>query len=429
MATRTIKVDYLARVEGEGALYLEISDGKVNEVRLKIFEPPRFFEALLRGRHASESPDITARICGICPVAYQMGAVHAVEAAAGVTVGGPLRELRRLLMCGEWIESHVLHMAMLHAPDFLGYDGVVSMARDHADVVKMALRLKQIGNRIVQVLGGREIHPINVRLGGFHRTPSPAELRGLAPDLAEGVRDAEALVRWVATLDIPEFERSYELVALDHPDEYPMHEGQMRTSSGMTFAASAFEDHVQEEHVEHSNALHASLRGVGHYLVGPVARYNLSFDRLPDTVRSLAAELGAEPPQLNPFRSILLRGLEVLYAFQEALRIVEGYDRQAPHVLPVKLHAGAGHACVEAPRGTLYHGYDIDDAGLITSARIVPPTSQNQATIEDDLSLYAESAAALTDEELQWRCEQAIRNYDPCISCATHFINLTVVRR
>jgi sulfhydrogenase subunit alpha len=175
--SKTIRVDYLARVEGEGALYVKIKENKVIDVKLKIFEPPRFFEAFLRGRSFTEAPDITARICGICPIAYQMSSCHAMEDACGVRVDGQLRALRRLIYCGEWIESHVLHVAMLHAPDFLGYESAIHMAKDHPDLVQKALKLKKIGNELVTFLGGREIHPINVRVGGFYKVPTKSELQ------------------------------------------------------------------------------------------------------------------------------------------------------------------------------------------------------------------------------------------------------------
>jgi coenzyme F420-reducing hydrogenase alpha subunit len=233
MAAKTIKVGQLARVEGEGALKVTIRDGAVTEAELNIFEPPRFFEAFLRGRMFGEAPDITARICGICPVAYQMSAIHAMEDALGVTVDGPLRALRRLLYCGEWIESHGLHVYMLHAPDFLGYQSAIELARDHGETVRRGLGLKKAGNQIVALLGGREIHPINVKVGGFYRAPTRRELATLIDPL-ERARDAALeTVRWVSTFDFPACERDYEFVALSHPDEYPFNEGQIVSSRGL----------------------------------------------------------------------------------------------------------------------------------------------------------------------------------------------------
>ena len=426
--TRTIKVDYLARVEGEGAMYVKIEKGQVAGVELRIYEPPRFFEALLRGRRHDEAPDITARICGICPVAYQMSACHAIEAACGITVDGPLRELRRLLYCGEWIESHTLHVYMLHAPDFLGYDGAVAMARDFPEIVQRGLRLKKAGNAIVSLLGGREVHPINVRVGGFYRAPSRNELRGLKDEL-EWARDAaRKTALWVAGFEYPDFERDYELVALSHPDEYPFNEGRIVSNRDLDIAIGQFEDHFTEEHIEHSNALHCVLEGRGAYFVGPMARYSLNHDRLSPLAREVASEAGLGPVCRNPFRSIIVRAVEILYACDEALRIIESYDEPESPTVDFAPRAGVGHGCTEAPRGILYHRYQLDENGIITDAQIVPPTSQNQKTIEEDLERFVAPRVDMATDALTWQCEQAIRNYDPCISCATHFLNLQIDR-
>lgn len=430
MKSGTIKVDYLARVEGEGALYIKIKGGAVEEVRLKIFEPPRFFEAFLRGRHYSEAPDITSRICGICPIAYQMSAVHAMEDAFGVKVDGQLRALRRLIYCGEWIESHSLHIFLLHAPDFLGYEDAFAMAKDHRAVVERGLRLKKAGNEIVALLGGREIHPINIRVGGFYKLPAPRELLQLAEALKRARDEAEETVRWTATLDFPDFEleQDYEFVALRHENEYPFNEGRIVSNRGLDISASEFDEHVIEEQVSYSNALHSTLKGRGEYLAGPLARYNLNFDKLSPLAREAAREAGLSSECRNPFQSIIVRSVEVLYACDEALRIIDEYeapDRVAVEIVP---RPGVGYGATEAPRGLLYHRYRIDDQGLIADAKIVPPTSQNQKRIETDLRHFVPHYLDLPKEQLTWRCEQAVRNYDPCISCATHFLRLEIER-
>ena len=428
MANKTIRVDYIARVEGEGALDLRIRDGRVTSARLKIFEPPRLFEALLRGRGFAEAPDITARICGICPVAYQMSAVHAMEDALGVKVAGPLRALRRLLYCGEWIESHALHVVMLHAPDFLGYPDAIQMAREHGDAVRRGLALKKTGNGLMRMLGGREIHPVNVRVGGFYRTPSRAELTSLTEDLKRARDLAVETVRWVAQFPFPNFERGYEFVALRHPDEYPFNEGRIVSSRGLDILAGEYEAEFEERHVAHSTALQSVLKRRGSYLVGPMARYNLNFDRLPSHVQALAHEVGLGPECRNPFQSVIVRAIEVFYACDEALRIIAAYEEPDMPAVPLDARAGIGHACTEAPRGILYHRYQLDDDGSILEARIVPPTSQNQLSMEEDLCEVASRSLDLADDALRDRCEQTIRNYDPCISCSCHFLKLAVDR-
>jgi sulfhydrogenase subunit alpha len=425
---RHIKLDYLARVEGEGTLDIKFSGGEVADAKLKIFEPPRFFEAFLRGRMFAEAPDITARICGICPVAYQMSAVHAMERACGVELPAPLRELRRLLYCGEWIESHTLHVYMLHAPDFLGYPDAIRLAKDHPEAVKRGLRMKKAGNAIVALLGGREIHPINVRVGGFYRAPSKSELKTLAPELEWARGAAIETIRWVAGFEFPDFAPEYEFVALRHPTEYPFSEGRIVSSEGLDIDNSEFFDHFEEQHVEHSTALHCVRRGRGNYMVGPMARYNLNFDHLTPTAQAEARAAGLGEVCRNPFQSIIVRSVEVLWAIEEALRVIESYRPPDESFVEVQPRAGVGHAATEAPRGVLYHRYEIDDAGLILDAKIVPPTSQNQKTIEKDLRELVAGLADLADDPLRQRCEQAVRNYDPCISCSTHFLKMRVER-
>jgi len=427
MTTRRIKVDYLARVEGEGALDVHVADGRVSDVQLSIFEPPRFFEAFLRGRHFTEAPDITARICGICPVAYQMSAVHAMEAALGVTVDGPLRALRRLLYCGEWIESHGLHVYMLHAPDFLGYPSAIEMARDHGEAVKRGLALKKTGNDIVRVLGGREIHPINVRVGGFYKIPSRADLAALVEPLKRARDAAAETVAWVAGFDFPDVARDYLFVSLSHPDEYPFNEGRIVSSDGLDIPASEYGTRFAEQHVAHSNALQARLDGRA-YLVGPMARYALNRDRLSSGARAAAEAAGLEPVCRNPFKSIVVRSVEILHACEEALAILEAFEPPPAPAVEARPRAGTGHALTEAPRGSLYHRYEIDEEGTIIDALIVPPTSQNQPSIEDDLRDFVGGWLDLPEADLRWRCEQSVRNYDPCISCATHFLDLRVHR-
>jgi coenzyme F420-reducing hydrogenase alpha subunit len=423
---KTIRVDYLARVEGEGGLYIKLKGDQVQDVKLKIFEPPRLFEAFLRGRHCSEVPDITARICGICPVAYQMSAVHAIERALGIEIDPAVRLLRRLFYCGEWIESHALHIFMLHVPDFLGYPDAIQMARDHRGTVEQGLRLKKTGNRIVTLMGGREIHPISAAVGGFHKVPSKTGLRSLVEDLKWALEASLSTARLVAGFEFPDFEQDYEFVALSHPHEYPFNEGRLVSNRGLNIDAAQYEEHFMEQHVKYSNALHSYLRGRGSYLVGPLARFNLNFSRLPEIAQQAARDCGLALPCRNPFRSIVVRAVEMVFACYEALRVIAEYEPPAAPRVGMPGRAGVGSAATEAPRGLLYHRYEIDERGIILSAKIVPPTSQNQKRIEDDLRHFVPGLMTRPAEEITWRCEQAVRNYDPCISCATHFLRLKI---
>jgi len=425
---RTIKVNYMARVEGEGGLDIKIRDNTVEDVKLHIFEPPRFYEAFMRDREFTEAPDITARICGICPIAYQMSSVHAMEQALGVKVDGPLRELRRLIYCGEWIESHVLHVYMLHAPDFLGYPDAITLAKDFPDVVKNALKLKKIGNDLVALLGGREIHPINVKVGGFYKVPSKNDFKELREKLHIAYELAREMVLFTSKLDFPDLEQDYEYVCLRHPDEYPFCEGRLVSNKGLDIDIASFSEFITEEHVEHSTSLHAYIQERGAYHVGPLARYSINFDRLTPAAQELAGEAGLGHTCNNPFKSIIVRSIETFWAIEEAIRIIDHYEMPDKPSIEIEPRAGIGHGCTEAPRGILYHRYQIDDNGLIKDALIVPPTSQNQKMIEADLRKCAEQYLHLNDEDLQWKCEQAVRNYDPCISCSCHFLKLRIDR-
>jgi sulfhydrogenase subunit alpha len=426
---RTLQAKGLARVEGEGSMYVRVSDGLVEEVRLDIYEPPRFFEAFLAGRSYTEPPDITARICGICPVAYQTSACQAIEDACGVRLDGPLADLRRLLYCGEWIGSHALHIYMLHAPDFLGYPGVVEMAADHREIVERGLALRRAGNAIMEQLGGRAVHPVNVRVGGFYRVPRASELAPLAEVLRGALEGALDTVQWVSGFDFPDYRCDHELLSLQQPGRYPIEQGTLVSTGGLAFGAADFEQHVIEEQVPHSTALHARLAGRDRpYLTGPLARYTLNSQWLTPLAAEAARAAGLGQDCRNPFRSIVVRAVEVVCAIEEALAIIDAYRPPDQPFLPVTAWAGRGYGVSEAPRGVLYHRYDLDAAGIVRAARIVPPTSQNQAAIQDDLRGFVQARIELDDEALTAQCEQAIRNYDPCISCATHFLHLAVDR-
>jgi coenzyme F420-reducing hydrogenase alpha subunit len=426
--TREINVDYLARVEGEGAMYLKLEGDEILDLQFAIFEPPRFYEAFLRGRKPSEAPDITARICGICPIAYQMSSINAMEFAADVTVNPQIRALRKMLYFGEWIESHSLHVYMLHAPDFLGYESAIELAADMPEVVTNALRLKKLGNTVMTLLGGREIHPINMRVGGFYRTPTKGELDTLVDEAEWALGMSEETVRLVSNFEFPEFEMPYEFVALHHPDEYAITDGRIISSEGLDIGVSEWPEHFEEIHVEHSNALHCRLKERGTYHVGPMARFTLNHEQLTPRARAIADEVGLAKGERNPFKSIIVRSVEIVLACEEILRLIGEYERPSEPWIPVESVNSVGHGASEAPRGTLYHRYEIGSEGLIRDAKIVPPTSQNQRSIEADLWEFVGPRTQMEDDKLKWQLEQAIRNYDPCISCATHFLDFTVER-
>jgi len=426
---RTVEVPSIARVEGEGALHITVEDQEIVDLRLEIYEPPRFFEAILEGRHFSEVPDIVPRICGICPVAYQMSAIHGLERLFEVEVPRGIRELRRLLYLAEWVESHMLHVHLLAAPDFLGYESAITMAATEKPALERGLALKRLGNDLMAAVGGREIHPVSPRVGGFSRAPTVRELRAFVGRLEDAADRILDVADWVARLPSPSFPRPAELVSLVHPTEYPVNEGTVRSTTGRSFGAEAFEDHVLEVQVPHSNALHARFVDGGPYFVGPLARLNLNADRLTPLAREAARRLGVVLPNVDPFASMAARVVETALAIEQSLDIVRAYvppDRPAATVRP---RAGRATWITEAPRGMLYHRYDVDAEGSILAAKIVPPTSQNLRHMEEDLRQFVPGVLDRSDEELNRLCEMVVRNYDPCISCATHFLVLDLVRR
>ncbi|MEX0613436.1 MAG: Ni/Fe hydrogenase subunit alpha [Pirellulales bacterium] len=429
-ANRTFEVKALSRVEGEGALYVKLRGHEVEHVELNIYEPPRFFESFLRGRAIHEVPDITARICGICPVAYQMSSCHALEKALGIIVTPEIRMLRRLLYCAEWIESHALHIFLLHAPDFLGYESGITMATDHREVVEKGLRMKKIGNDLLAILGGRAIHPINVTVGGFYRAPSREMLKRLLPDLEWGLQASIETLELVSSFDFPDLELDYECVSLKHPDEYPMNEGRIVSTSALDIPVEEYEQHFDERHMPQSTALYSvMLPEEKSYLVGPLARINLCFDQLSPAAKRAAERCRISWPSRNNFQSIVVRAIELIDAYEEAVSIVKSYNAEpAESRVLFTPKPGVGCHATEAPRGLLYHRYRIGDDGLIAEAKIVPPTSQNQGQIEDDLRAYVPRVAAFDDAVATRKCEHLIRNYDPCISCSTHFLDLRIER-
>jgi sulfhydrogenase subunit alpha len=426
---QNIEVPALARVEGEGGLFIQLKDGVINHVELNIYEPPRFFEGFLQGRYYQEVPDITARICGICPVAYQMSSVQALEAALGVTITPELRRLRRLLYCAEYIESHALHIYMLQGPDLLKQESALSMAVEAPEVVIKALHLKKIGNELLRTIGGRSVHPVNACVGGFYRWPDLYAIRALIPELEWARQTALETVQFAAGLTYPEFEVDYEFVAISKPDEYAIYDGEIRSSRREKIPLERFERAYIETHVKHSNALHSHAADGKTYFVGPLARLNLNFEQLRPIARQAMDEAGVQLPLRNPFKGMLARAIELVEVCDAAIELAYSYTPSGPSCLPVTVRVGEGAGVSEAPRGLLYHRYVLDERGMVCFAKITPPTAQNFAQMEADLWQYAPGVLELPHEEATLACEHLVRAYDPCISCATHFLELKVQRR
>jgi coenzyme F420-reducing hydrogenase alpha subunit len=427
---RSVEVPVVARVEGEGALHVKVEDDVITHLELEIYEPPRFFEAFLRGRHFSEVPDIVPRICGICPVAYQMSAVHGLERLFEVEVPAGTHELRRLLFAAEWIESHMLHVHLLALPDYLGFDDAIQLALGgFKPQVERGLRLKRLGNDLMEAVGGREIHPVSPRVGGFSKAVAARRLRGFLPRIDDALADILDIADMVATIEMPELPRQAELVALTHPTEYAINEGSMASTVGRAWTFEEYEFVTEEIHVAHSNALHSVFRDTQlPYFMGPLARVMVNASQLTPVAAETAARAGLRLPTFDPFAGMAARVAETALALEECKRIIEAYEPPEPPQAEVVPRAGRATWATEAPRGTLYHRYDVDAEGTIVESKIIPPTSQNLRHMERDLWEFLPGVLDRPDEELTRLAEMVVRNYDPCISCATHFLRLDIER-
>jgi len=422
---RLFKVDYLSRVEGETGITAEIRDGEVT-VCAGVFEAPRFFEAFLRGRHYTDIADFTARICGICPVAYQMSAVHAIESIFGVEVEEPIRELRRLLYCGEWIESHALHIYLLQGPDFYGAESAWSK-REYLPMAKIGLYFKKLGNRILTLLGGRPIHPVSVKVGGFSKLPEKKVLLSILPDLKRAYEESRGEIDRAAHLPFQDHTMDMECVSLYDQREYPMNYGNVISNRGINTPMAGFLEMTRESQVGHSTALHSKKWKDGRespYLVGPISRVNLNDEKLPAEITTTMKRCGITLPIMNTRMGIIARSIELSYALHEAMRIIQTYDNSAKPSVDFKPAAGEAAWITEAPRGMLIHRYELDDAGYVKHCTLIPPTSQNLAQMEIDLRDFIQNHISKPVEFLKKESEKIVRSYDPCISCSVHLVVL-----
>jgi len=427
--TLAIHVPVLARVEGEGALDLIIENELITDLKLRIFEPPRFFEKFLEAREPDQVIDMVARICGICPVAYQMTAVHALESLFETDVTPWITQMRRVFYCGEWIQSHALHIHMLAMPDFLGFTNVIAMAEQYPEQVRRGLKLQTLGNDLIALFGARSVHPVGVCTGGFHHAPALQQISDMISRLKQAQSEARDLLEWILSIELSNEDQDFTSVSLQHSTEYAMNSGRIVSDQGLDIDANEFSQHFAEQHIEHSTALYCFLDNQP-YLVGPLARVNINYEQVPDELKALLEKNQIKFPSKNMFHSIIARALEIVMCIDEALHILGNYQLPSQSHVDWKAKSGTAIAATEAPRGLLWHRYEINDKGQVTEAQIVPPTSQNQARIEQNIKLSLESIGLQhSADDLQLHAEKVIRNYDPCISCATHFLKLNVTRQ
>lgn len=420
---REIQVGYVSRVEGQGALEIRVSAGNIKELHFAIFEPPKFFEAFLVGRHCSEVHELTSRICGICPVPHQVTALRAVENAMDIQISEQTRDLRKLMNYGCHIASHILNLYFLAAPDYLGCESVFAMMKDHLPVVKRALQLKKLGNDLVELIGGRTIHPVSAVVNGFTKIPDKEDVKKMRQRLLDAKKDVQATVEFIASLKIPEFVRKCEHVALSSSKEYAINEGLLSSTEGIMVEEKKYREYIKESQVDYSWAKHSEIAGRSTFLVGPLARVNLNFDKLSHDSKKTAQQIGFNVPNFNPFMSHVARALEVINAIDDCISIMDRVPLKEED-RSYEIRPGTGCAITEAPRGLLYHSYEIGEEGVVKKADIVTPTAHNARNLENDLRELVPSIANLSDEEATLRCEMLVRAYDPCISCAVHYVNL-----
>lgn len=427
MDRREIKVDYMSRVEGETALDIEVQDGEITNLQLRLYEPPRFFQAFLVGRHYEEVPDLVSRICGICPVAHMMASLEALDQALGIVPSQETLRLREILALSQWIQSHALHTYMLAIPDYLGYPSVIEMVPEHRAVIEQALRLKRLGNDLTALIGGREIHPVTAVIGGFTHVPRSQEVKQMVSRLKEAKNDVNEMIEIAAGLPLPEFTRDLEWISLKSDSGYPVSGGYLSSNRGLRATKEEYRQYISETHVDHSNALFSSVKDRGSFIVGPLSRINQNLDLLSPDAKEAARRNNLVYPSSNPFASIPARAVETMWAVDRCIELLEELKLEAdqPAIKPV---AGTGYSLSEAPRGLLYHYYKVNSQGLIEDADIVSPTAHNAHNIEEDLRKFVPGILDLTDEELTLRCEMLVRAYDPCFSCSVHFLKVNIKR-
>ena len=427
MAKKTldVNVDYVSRVEGHGNIVVEADGEQVKNVRFEVTEPPRFFEAMLRGRPFEEAPLITSRICGICSNGHVLASISALENALGVTPSDQTTLLRQLLLHGETIQSHVLHAYFLVAPDFFGVDSAIRLVETKPDVVKRALRMKKLGNDMCETIGGRAVHQVAAIVGGFGKLPDPHGLRDLRRRLDEAMDDMDATVELFAGLEMPDFERETEYLSLKAEGRYAVFGDLILSSRGDITPVRHYREKVKERVVDHSSAKHVSTDAAS-FMVGALARYNNGRQNLSDGAKAAAERLRLDELVHNPYANTLAQIVETVHCVDDSRRLLSQLlDNGLSEDVPlVEAKEGRGIGAVEVPRGTLYHEYGVDREGRITEANLIIPTGQNLANLEEDMWELAPRVLPQGTGKAELAMEMLVRAYDPCISCSTHLIDV-----
>jgi len=426
--TFNINVKTISRVEGHGDLVLDVKNKKIEKLMFKIPESPRFFEAMLVGRKYDEPSHITSRICGICSVAHTCASLKATEKALDIKLSEQTIKLRKLMFHHECVQSNALHVYYLAAPDLFGVGSVFPLVKTHPEVVNIALRIKKMANDMVRIVGGRAIHPIRTVVGGFTKIPTMEEMLTMKKMLKACYPDLEASKEVFKTVKLPDFERETEYISISNATEYALYDGSIKSTDGWEIDDQEYLDRINEKVVKHSTGKHCwSSRGA--YLVGALARFNNNYDKLSDNAKSYAEELGLKVPCYNPFMNNIAQFVEIVHSVDDSIRLIDeimedGLDEDKA-MADINIKAGRGVGVVEAPRGLLIHDYTYNNKGRVEKANLIIPTNQNYANVEKDMEAMVPTIIDKSEDEIRLACEMLIRAYDPCISCSTHFINIT----
>lgn len=441
--SKDVKVDvhYLTRVEGHGNIIVDVKDGKLTKCEFQVIESPRFFESMLVGRSIWEAQHLTSRICGICACGHTLASIRAAEETLAVKPSEETIMLRKLLLYMEMLDSHILHIYVLVAPDLLGVKSIMPLVKTHRPVIEMALRMKRMADYGGEVLAGRHIHPISYVIGGLTQLPSREGLEKLYKLMLESRKDTEATLKIIKTLKFPEFSRPTQYMSLASDEEYAMYDGDLVVNAGSKTKVSDYRKLFTETVVDYSRAKIARINGKA-YAVGALSRFNNNYDKLNKQAKEAAKELGLQAPCHNPYLNTAAQLVEWVHCLEESITIMgkilkNGLDEKKivvaswpkrSEIGKIKYKPNTGAGCVEVPRGSLFHEYTIDQTGQITVANCVIPTNQNMGNLEDDMrKIVPELLGKRTQEEITLDLEMLARSYDPCISCSTHLLDVKFV--
>ncbi len=423
-----VGIEHITRVEGHGNIIIDVKEGKIRELRMDIVESPRFFEAMALGRSYKEVAHITSRICGICAVTHTTTSIKAIEAALEFKPSIQTIKLRKLLLNAEFIQSHILHVYFLTAPDFFRVGSVFGMVKDNKEAVLRGMRIKTVANELCALVGGRHIHPITLKIGCFSKSPGSKELAAFKNKIADLWPDIEETVRFFKGLKIPELERETEYISLTSPEEYALYDGNIKSSDNGEVRPSDYLDKVKEFMVTHSTSKHAKSNRDS-FMVGALARFNNNHKQLHPKAKEVAEELGLKYPCYNSYMNNVAQVVETVHCFEDSIRLIDDLisDDLKDEKVSLAPKAGHGVGATEAPRGTLYHEHKLDDDGKITYANYIIPTGQNLANIENDLRALVPNILDQSRDDIILNIEMLVRAYDPCISCATHLMKVKFI--